>query len=197
MEITQLVNDRAKLIAQARQILDKAEKENRSVTSEENQQFEKMMNDADEMKTKIERRSKLETAEGAVAEWTGRKAADAAMETTDTTNLAARQKPEYRTAFEQMLRYGKEVLKPQEARILQEGVFAQGGAVLPQEYEKTLVKCIQDWNIMRQVSKVSVPPAIGTFRLRRAFLLQPGSARLYRFRKPNRRLTELSLALMQ
>jgi HK97 family phage major capsid protein len=62
---------RAKLIADARAIHEKAEKEQRSMTSEENVQFDKMMGDAAEKLSEVQRTEKLDEAEKSLGERRG------------------------------------------------------------------------------------------------------------------------------
>lgn len=71
MTLKELLAQRLKLIADARALLDKAEKEKRSLTPEESQAYDKQMDEADrlltkakELQTQEERKRRLESAEG-------------------------------------------------------------------------------------------------------------------------------------
>lgn len=76
MKAAELRNQRADLIAQARQITNKAESEKRDMTAEENQEFDQRMKDAGDLVAKIEaaeRRESLETAEAELRQSSGRR----------------------------------------------------------------------------------------------------------------------------
>jgi HK97 family phage major capsid protein len=68
MSVKNLMETRAKLIADAGEIITKAEKENRSVSAEEKEQFDKMHNDAAELRSKIEMATKQEAIENELKE---------------------------------------------------------------------------------------------------------------------------------
>ena len=74
MTIKELLAQRLKLIADARAMLDRAEKENRSLTPEESRAYDKQMDEADSLLTKAkdaqnqeERKRRLESAEGSAS----------------------------------------------------------------------------------------------------------------------------------
>ena len=59
MSIQEKREQRTALVAQARQILDAADAENRSITAEEEQKFDSIMADADALSSSIDRESRL------------------------------------------------------------------------------------------------------------------------------------------
>ena len=63
MTTIELRQKRAALAEQARAIVDKAENENRALTAEENQEFDRMMTDVDEIRQRIDRLEKLSNME--------------------------------------------------------------------------------------------------------------------------------------
>ena len=73
MTIAQLKQERAKLVADARKILNLADTEKRSMTAEETTQYEKLMSDVDVKGADIQRREKLEQAEAWAQDSQGRR----------------------------------------------------------------------------------------------------------------------------
>jgi HK97 family phage major capsid protein len=59
----ELREERAGLVKQARELIEKAKTEERDLSDEENAQYDRMMEDVDKMRVKIDRMEKLETAE--------------------------------------------------------------------------------------------------------------------------------------
>lgn len=70
--MTSLKQERAKLVADARQIHDQAEKEARDLTAEENARFSAIMTDVEKYGERIAQADKLEAIEASLKESTGR-----------------------------------------------------------------------------------------------------------------------------
>ena len=68
MSIQEKREQRTRLVAQARKILDAADTESRSITAEEEQQFDAIMADADALGGTIERESRLDSHDADLAE---------------------------------------------------------------------------------------------------------------------------------
>lgn len=85
MNPNELLQKRAALIKQARELHDKATAEKRSMTAEETAGFDKMLADAADCKTQAERLTSLEAEERAIAEVAERRTAANAGEPTPET----------------------------------------------------------------------------------------------------------------
>ena len=59
----ELREERAALVKQARELTDKAKTEERDLSDEENAQYDRIMDDVDKIKARIDRMERLETAE--------------------------------------------------------------------------------------------------------------------------------------
>ena len=73
MTVTELRQQRAALAAQARELLDKAEGESRSLSAEESQTWDRMMADVDELGARVERMERLSNIESEQTASRGRK----------------------------------------------------------------------------------------------------------------------------
>lgn len=71
MTLQELMEKRANIIAQARAIVDKADEEGRVLTEEEQQNFDKAMDDANDLQEEIDRRQKLQAVEVSLAQSAG------------------------------------------------------------------------------------------------------------------------------
>lgn len=149
--ITELLQERAKLFAQARAITEKAEKENRNVNDTEKDTYEKLLNECDELKTRADRAQKEVEIE--------RELREVAPNST-VANLAsgaqAAGQPENAHAklFRTFLTQGEEAAK-RENRDLSATVLTSGGSfVAPSEWVAQLIKFVDNQVFMRQEARV-------------------------------------------
>ena len=66
--ITELKQDRARLVNEARTLLDKAESEDRDLTTEESEQYDRIIHDVDQLGAKAEREERQVALEKELAE---------------------------------------------------------------------------------------------------------------------------------
>lgn len=164
--------NRAKLVADARQLVDTADAEKRSMTAEENAQFERMMTDVDAMgdeinaeEKQLELRSKLDDAERAVSQTRGRRT-DPGQPGTDAppanaefrarfghlprreqSTLEERYSPEYRGRYARWLSTG-------EYRDLQAGNDTQAGyLVAPIQFVDELIVAKKNLVFVRELAR--------------------------------------------
>jgi len=172
MKSKELREKRAKLIRDARALVDKAAEEKRELTSEESAQFDKMFADADELKGQIDRVERLETEERDLDQPLRETRAGRENPEPDTpANLppgaAARLRPyttaEYRQAFLGFLTRGLGGLTAAEARSLSAGNDSEGGYLrAPIQFVQGLIKAVDDMVWIRQLSsKETVVEAAG------------------------------------
>lgn len=186
-KIVELSQKRAKLIADARALNEKAEAEKRDLTSEEQQNWDQMMNDADGLRVQAERAERLMEAEAELgtadnsrerrpdpSEGRGRPGQNIEFqsrglrglnstnagwrESREWRNLLRTTSDEYGAGFRSFLR-GEPV--GQEVRALQADLDTQGGYLMtPMQMVDALIKAIDDAVYMRQWGTVfSVPNA--------------------------------------
>ncbi len=150
-DIVELKQKRAKLIADARAILDKAEQENRSLTAEELEQYNKIDADIDALTKEIEIEERQQARERELNQLD-----DRAHKPTpgDVRDVRPRATQEYRDAYLHYLRQGRNALDAPEIRALNVGIDAEGGYLVPDEFEKTLIQALEDQNIMRGLCRV-------------------------------------------
>lgn len=175
--IKEILEKRAKLVVDARAILDKAEKEKRELDAEERVQFDTMIADADKLKDEadqmqkdLESRSRLEAAEKDLEASRGRQTAmqtsgnktepevrtvelrKSVMGDTRTLKLSGpRTTKEYEADFRNYLATG-------EKRALQKDIDTTGGYLsAPSVWIAELIQAVDNATFMREICRV-LPP---------------------------------------
>lgn len=161
-KVLEMRQKRAALVKQAREILDRAEAEKRNLTAEEEQQYNRIMEEVDRLGKAIEREERQQALERELAQSQGTVAARAYQpgQPEGVANLRASE--EYRAAFWQALRMGHNSLTAEQVRLLMDpevralaiGTDAAGGYLVPDEFEKTLLKKLEAQNVMRTLATV-------------------------------------------
>lgn len=147
MELIEMRQKRANIITQARSILDKAENEKRSLTSEEETNYNKAIDDANKLKTEIDREERQQQFERELGDvnnpQTGKKL-------TDEERAKAEKSAEMRSAFVSGLRTGNY----NEYRDLQmTNATSAGYLVTPQQFGAELIKDIDNYFFIRQFAR--------------------------------------------
>jgi len=146
-KLIELREKRVKLITDARALNEKASAEKRGLTAEEDANWNKMMNESDELRKQIEAEERLIEAEREIAATEQR--GDQTTRGDDKTKgpVHKRATPEYQEAFGAFLRG---VAKPDQMRALQADVDTSGGFIVaPQQFVQTLIKGIDDEVFLR------------------------------------------------
>lgn len=160
---------RATLAAQAKEILTSAATAGRSMTAEENERFDKLHEEIEQLGTEaraIERQEDLD-----------RELATTRTESTDRSapDNAAERGAAYRKAFGTFLRSGVSALSAEERQVLQTGVReitpemralsvgtnAAGGFTVPDEDMRGIVDAQKQWGGMRRSRATIVPTTTG------------------------------------
>jgi len=150
--IREMRNQKANLITQARQVLEVAETAGRDVTTEERNQFDALMHQAETVDQDITRREALEREEQRLAQATT-EAERPAVETSE--QRGPRTSPEYRRAFGNYLRQGLLSLTGEDQRALQADNPTLGGYLMaPQTFIKTLIAAVDDETFIRKLATV-------------------------------------------
>jgi HK97 family phage major capsid protein len=163
MTSLELREQRAGTIKEARELLKKAEAENRELTSEDSEQYDRMMADVDKKKIQIDRMEKLETAERESEEQGERRSLPIDPEPRGGDGASAptpARLREERQAYVHFLRTGevREVLRKGQGRLAEYrdsiiGTDAKGGfLVAPTAVSDDIVKVVQDQTFMLQLA---------------------------------------------
>jgi len=154
-KILEMRQNRAALVQQARELLNRAEDEKRDLTAEENEQYERIMADVDKLGNQIEREERQQRLEKELAQSRGTIAGGKEQpgdnETRDDNPCATK---EYRSAYWQQFRHGKQALTAEEYRALTVGTDAAGGFLVPTEFERRVVDMLMEENVMRSLATV-------------------------------------------
>lgn len=158
----ELLAERAGLIKQARDILDKAAKEKRAdLTAEETAQFDTLHAEAEKRKVSAERILRQADAERALGEGAGR-SIPPVDEKRGSAPADRRDSQEYRSAFSAYVRGGFNAMGLTELRALQADLDVSGGyMVAPTQLVAMLVKAIDNQVFMRGIANV-LPPVVGS-----------------------------------
>lgn len=155
--------ERAALVREARAILDKAEAENRELTAEESQRYDRIMEDVDKRLKEIEREERLQGVESGLAAPVDPERR-AALEPENRGDIRPIATKEYREAYMSFLRYGDGGLNPEqrqllaanrdplliEQRALSAVTGSAGGYTVPQGFYARMIEAAQPWGGMRE-----------------------------------------------
>lgn len=137
-DIRELMEKRTKAVADARILVDKADEEKRSMTSEEERQWDAYMEDEKRFGKEIERETKLLEAERRNAETAVHNAGQSRETQTPDVELRAR-------AFNVLLKDGPQAMSLEEKRSLTTQSDTQAGFLnAPQEFVQQLIERVRD-----------------------------------------------------
>lgn len=140
--ITELLQERASLIKKQRDLIDKAEKENRSLTAEERTKFDRLNSDIDELEARINDLKAIQERE---------------KKQILNENNEKKDKPqdeEYRNAFFQYVRRGRGELTAEQRATLNTATDAEGGYLVPTSFANTIIEKLRDSNYLWQVATI-------------------------------------------
>jgi len=173
-----MLEKRAQLITQAREIYSKAESENREPTAQEREQFDKLMDAADALKKDADRQARLAEAERELEASRGTRVGLEDRVTSDDPpekmmielrssivgDLRRIEIPRTEAVikaeetFSRYLRYGSRGLSEVEIRALQKDSDTAGGYLsAPEKFQAELIQSLDNQVFMRQIARV-LPP---------------------------------------
>src|SRR5690606_31886754 len=172
VKIAELRKARAERVAQARAILDRAEREKRELSPEEQAQFDALMSEVDSLRQRIERLEQLLELESEIItedvissdgeraqseeyedeEERARHRRRGAQILPEQRTLDRQRASEYRAAFWNLMA-GKPVSRA-EARALGLVPDSAGGYTVPDEFVRQLIQKLEDENVMRRICYV-------------------------------------------
>jgi len=137
----ELMEKRANVIEQARELVNRAKEENRDLNSEEKEQYDRMMDDVHSYKTRADREFNLSELEKELSTATRQapkpeqRGSDLLWIVESTAGDDPRGTAEYRGAFNKFLRTNDMT----EIRALEQGVASEGGALVPTPLSDVIV----------------------------------------------------------
>ena len=171
MSLKDLLEKRAKLIADARKIMDKADADGRDATAEERQEFDRLMDESDVMKDTVDKEVRLASAEAELTQSAGRVAPVATADPAAGERRIFELRPSVRGEARQVeLPPANEEVRKQfrtflltnvvgpELRALSKGTDSEGGYLSPPlEFMAELIKARDNVVFFRQIARV-LPP---------------------------------------
>ena len=147
MNINEMIQKRAKVWETAKNFVDTHENENGVLSAEDNATYSRMEQEIEDLTAAIDRQQRAEAREAALSEpmnqpLTGRPEAKVDEKTGRASNA-------YREDFSAHLR-GKRLVH----NVLSEGVQADGGYLVPEEFERQIVTGLDEANVVRSLAKV-------------------------------------------
>ncbi|MED0757404.1 phage major capsid protein [Aneurinibacillus thermoaerophilus] len=157
-KIRDMRQKRASLIQEARQLIDGAEQENRSMTAEEEEQYDRIMQEVDQLKKDIDREERQLELERELEqrEKEPERNPPGAIPGVDTENRDdPRATQEYRDVFMRYVMGGREAVSSDELRSLMAGNDTKGGYIVaPKQFVNELLKKVDDSVVVRQLARI-------------------------------------------
>jgi HK97 family phage major capsid protein len=146
----ELLEKRANLIKQARELVDKAEKENRDFSAEEKEQYDKLFTEADELRQRAERLEQQAKMEAELLQL-----ANEPVHTRDGKQNTEQPKADFEKRFKAWVTRNYGMLSVEEYRALQADLDVSGGYLRPPEqFVNQLIKAVDDVAYIRQWATV-------------------------------------------
>ena len=151
MTILEMREKRAKAWEAAQAFLDSHRTDKGVLSAEDDATYSLMEQEISDLGKEISRMERLEALDAQMKEpvnhpLTGKPMRSRIIERT------GRASDEYRTSFWDMMR--SKAPLPSVVNALQEGTDSEGGYLVPDEYERTLVEALEEENVLRQLAKV-------------------------------------------
>ena len=152
MTITELMNKRAQAWDAAKKWLDEKTDENGMMTAEDAQTYDRMEADIKTLSDQIERRKRADELEEAMSRPV-RDTLRTSIGGGENREKSGRASDEYREAFWTAMRMGNTGVTPEIRNALQVGTDSEGGYLVPEEFERTLIMALDENNIFRKFAK--------------------------------------------
>lgn len=149
MNINEMLQERGRVIAQARALVDKAASENREMTAEETSQYEAMNAEINRIRAAVDRHEALSRIEAEQAQASAPSLRPAVEGVSGTTDIRATK--EYTDAFFAMLRNPNASISA-----VLDSTSGSGGTLVPTVLEAEIVKKLVNVNVMRSIAQIRV-----------------------------------------
>ena len=151
MTILELREKRAKAWEAAKAFLDSHRTDKGVLSAEDDAAYSRMEQQITDLGKEISRMERLEALDAQMKEPVNQPLTGKPM-SSRTIARTGRASDEYRTSFWDMMR--SKAPLPSVVNALQEGTDSEGGYLVPDEYERTLVEALEEENVFRQLAKV-------------------------------------------
>jgi len=148
IKASDLLQKRGEIINEMQALLTLAETENRDLNGDEQAKFDAMNQDIDSLKERADRLERVSAVASDLDEI--RNAAPRPSVVEEGAPVRAVASGNYRAAFDEYARKGRNGLSYDVMNALQVGTDSEGGFITPEEFETVLVEYLQDINPMRQ-----------------------------------------------
>lgn len=151
MTILELREKRAKAWEAAKAFLDSHRTDKGVLSAEDDAAYSRMEQEITDLGKEISRMERLEALDAQMKKPVNQPLTGKPM-SGRTIERIGRASEEYRTSFWDMMR--SKAPLPSVVNALQEGTDSEGGYLVPDEYERTLVEALEEENMFRQLAKV-------------------------------------------
>ena len=151
MTILELREKRAKAWEAAKAFLDSHRTDKGVLSAEDDAAYSRMEQEITDLGKEISRMERLEALDAQMKKPVNQPLTGKPM-SSRTIERTGRASDEYRTSFWDMMR--SKAPLPSVVNALQEGTDSEGGYLVPDEYERTLVEALEEENVFRQLAKV-------------------------------------------
>ena len=151
MTILELREKRAKAWEAAKAFLDSHRTDKGVLSAEDDATYSRMEQEITDLGNEISRMERLEALDAQMKKPVNQPLTGKPM-SSRTIERTGRASDEYRTSFWDMMR--SKAPLPSVVNALQEGTDSEGGYLVPDEYERTLVEALEEENVFRQLAKV-------------------------------------------
>ncbi|MCR5775487.1 MAG: phage major capsid protein [Lachnospiraceae bacterium] len=145
MKLQELIAKRVEVWEAAKNFVETHQKENGTLSAEDNEAYEKMEAEITDLTSAIDRARRAEEREAEMAKPVNTPLTTKPQMAEITEEKTGRASDEYRKAMLNALRTNFR----QVSNVLQEGVDSDGGYLVPDEYDKRLIDVLDEENIMR------------------------------------------------
>ena len=152
MTINELRDKRANLWKSMTSFLDTRTGSDGVLSSEDDASYAKMEKDFDSLTNEIKRMERKEALEAEMNKPVGAPITEKPMNATDEDEKPGRSSKVYTKSFWNAMR--KKNVRPEVQNALQEGTDTEGGYLVPDEFEHTLVEALEEENIFRRLAHI-------------------------------------------
>ena len=152
MTISELRDKRANLWKSMTAFLDTRTGSDGVLSAEDDASYAKMEKDFDALTNEIKRLERKEALEAEMNKPIGTPITEKPMKTSDDEEKAGRASKVYNKSFWNAMR--QKNIRPEIANALQEGTDSEGGYLVPDEFEHTLIEALESENIFRTLAHV-------------------------------------------
>ena len=152
MTIIELREKRAKTWSAMESFLDTHRNEKGVLSAEDDATYTKMENELDDLSREIKRMERKEMIESELNKPVSTPLTNKPMESLDDEDKKGKASKMYSKFFWNAMR--KKSTTPEVMNALQEGTDSEGGYLVPDEFEKTLVEALEEENIFRKLAHV-------------------------------------------